>query len=48
MKPWDLPRVDLVIIGSVAVNPRSGRRLGKSHGYAEIEWGILTALSKAG
>lgn len=48
VKPWDLPRVDLVIIGSVAVNPTTGRRLGKSHGYAEIEWGILTALGKAG
>ena len=48
VKPWDLPRVDLVIIGSVAVNPTTGRRLGKSHGYAEIEWGILTSLGKAG
>lgn len=47
-KPWDLPRVDLVVVGSVAVNPKSGRRLGKSHGYAELEWGILTALGKAG
>lgn len=48
VKPWDLPRVDLVIIGSVAVNPRNGRRLGKSHGYAEIEWGILSIFDKVG
>nr|WP_193322588.1 5-formyltetrahydrofolate cyclo-ligase [Pyrobaculum calidifontis] len=48
VKPWDLPRVDLVVVGSVAVDPRTGRRLGKSHGYAEIEWGLLTLFGKAG
>lgn len=48
VKPWHLPRVDLVIIGSVAVNPKTGRRLGKSHGYAEIEWGILSTFGKVG
>jgi len=48
IEPWELPRIDLVIIGSVAVNPRNGRRLGKSHGYAEIEWGILSELNKVG
>lgn len=47
VRPWDLPPVDLAVIGSVAVNPRTGARLGKSHGYAELEWGILTALGKA-
>ena len=46
VKPWDMPQIDLVIIGSVAVNPSSGRRLGKSHGYAEIEWGIASMLGK--
>ena len=46
VKPWDMPNIDLVIIGSVAVNPINGRRLGKSHGYAEIEWGIASALNK--
>lgn len=45
--PRALPQVDLVVIGSVAVNPRTGARLGKSHGYAELEWGILTQLGKA-
>ncbi|BDR91791.1 5-formyltetrahydrofolate cyclo-ligase [Vulcanisaeta souniana JCM 11219] len=48
IKPWGMPRIDLVIIGSVAVNPNNGRRLGKSHGYAEIEWGIASALDKVG
>ncbi|ABW02179.1 5-formyltetrahydrofolate cyclo-ligase [Caldivirga maquilingensis] len=46
IKPWDAPQINLVIIGSVAVNPSNGRRLGKSHGYAEIEWGIVSALGK--
>lgn len=46
IKPWDLPKIDLVVVGSVAVNPKSGRRLGKSHGYAEFEWGILSAFGK--
>ncbi|MGC8972934.1 MAG: 5-formyltetrahydrofolate cyclo-ligase [Thermoproteus sp.] len=45
--PREMPRIDLVVIGSVAVNPRNGARLGKSHGYAELEWGIATALGKA-
>ncbi|RFA96338.1 5-formyltetrahydrofolate cyclo-ligase [Pyrobaculum aerophilum] len=48
VKPWELPKIDLVIIGSVAVNPKNGRRLGKSHGYAEIEWGILSTFDKVG
>ncbi|MCG2880131.1 MAG: 5-formyltetrahydrofolate cyclo-ligase [Vulcanisaeta sp.] len=48
IKPWDSPTIDLVIIGSVAVNPRTGARLGKSHGYAEIEWGIMRMLGKVG
>lgn len=46
--PEHLPQIDLVIIGSVAVNPKTGRRLGKSHGYAEIEWGILSYYGKVG
>ncbi len=45
VKPWDLPRVDLVVIGSVAVNKR-GVRLGKGEGYAELEWGILAECGK--
>ncbi|MGC8570350.1 5-formyltetrahydrofolate cyclo-ligase [Caldivirga sp.] len=46
IKPWDAPKIDLVVVGSVAVNPATGRRLGKSHGYAEVEWGIMSMFGK--
>jgi 5-formyltetrahydrofolate cyclo-ligase len=39
----DLPQVDLVVAGSVAVS-RSGARVGKGGGYSEIEYGILREL----
>jgi len=39
----DLPRVDLVVCGSVAVS-RNGSRVGKGGGYSEIEYGILREL----
>jgi len=39
----DLPKVDLVVAGSVAVS-RSGARVGKGGGYSEIEYGILREL----
>ena len=38
-----LPKIDLVVMGSVAVT-RDGRRLGKGHGYADLEYGILREL----
>jgi 5-formyltetrahydrofolate cyclo-ligase len=38
-----LPRVELVVMGSVAVT-RDGRRLGKGHGYADLEYAILREL----
>lgn len=38
-----LPKVDLVVMGSVAVT-REGRRLGKGHGYADLEYGLLREL----
>jgi 5-formyltetrahydrofolate cyclo-ligase len=38
-----LPRIDLVVMGSVAVT-REGRRLGKGHGYADLEYAILREL----
>jgi len=35
-----LPRVDLVVAGSVAVSSEGGR-IGKGEGYSEIEYGVL-------
>jgi 5-formyltetrahydrofolate cyclo-ligase len=35
-----MQQVDLVVVGSVAVNPR-GARLGKGAGYSDIELGLL-------
>lgn len=39
----DLPSVDLIVVGSVAVH-RDGRRLGKGEGYADREYAILREL----
>jgi 5-formyltetrahydrofolate cyclo-ligase len=39
----ELPRIDLVVMGSVAVT-RGGRRLGKGHGYADLEYAMLREL----
>lgn len=36
----NLPKVDLIVAGSVAVS-RNGVRVGKGGGYSEIEYGIL-------
>ncbi len=36
-------RIDLVVTGSVAVDPK-GSRLGKGEGYAELEYAILRTL----
>jgi 5-formyltetrahydrofolate cyclo-ligase len=38
-----MPRVDVIVIGSVAVTAE-GKRLGKGHGYADLEYGILREL----
>jgi 5-formyltetrahydrofolate cyclo-ligase len=38
-----MPNVDLVVMGSVAVT-RDGRRLGKGHGYADLEYALLREL----
>ncbi|KAL2636401.1 hypothetical protein R1flu_007880 [Riccia fluitans] len=34
-------KVDLIVIGSVAVDPFTGARLGKGEGFAELEYGML-------
>jgi len=39
----DIPKVDLVVVGSVAVS-RDGARIGKGRGYSELEYGILRSL----
>jgi 5-formyltetrahydrofolate cyclo-ligase len=39
----NLPKIDLVVTGSVAVS-RNGARVGKGGGYSEIEFGILRDL----
>jgi len=40
----DLPEVDLIVVGSVAVS-LDGARVGKGGGYSEIECGILRELN---
>lgn len=39
----DLPPLDLIVTGSVAVT-RAGKRCGKGHGYADLEYAILREL----
>jgi 5-formyltetrahydrofolate cyclo-ligase len=41
----DLPRIDLIVCGSVAVDPK-GKRIGKGGGYSDLEFALLreTAL----
>ena len=38
-----LPPIDAIVMGSVAVT-RDGSRLGKGHGYADLEYAILREL----
>ena len=39
----DLPAIDLLVFGSVAVST-SGERVGKGEGYAELEFAVLRTL----
>jgi 5-formyltetrahydrofolate cyclo-ligase len=41
--PDAVGRVDLVLVGSVAVSP-SGARVGKGEGYSDLEFAVLTEL----
>ncbi|KAJ4952481.1 hypothetical protein NE237_029313 [Protea cynaroides] len=34
-------KVDLIIIGSVAIDPNTGARLGKGEGFAKLKYGML-------
>ena len=43
--PPRIPEIDLVVVGSVAVD-LCGNRLGKGEGYSELEWGILFHFGK--
>ncbi|MDH5362648.1 MAG: 5-formyltetrahydrofolate cyclo-ligase [Aigarchaeota archaeon] len=43
VKLRDLPRVDLVVAGSVAVSPE-GARIGKGGGYSELEYALLREM----
>ncbi len=40
-----LPKIDLIVIGSVAVD-KYGTRIGKGGGYAELEYAVLKELNK--
>jgi len=49
-KPWakaialkDMPKMDAIVCGSVAVT-RRGRRCGKGEGYSDLEYAILGEL----
>ncbi|WP_418282748.1 5-formyltetrahydrofolate cyclo-ligase [Halorubrum sp. DTA98] len=41
--PEDVPHVDLVVSGSVAVTT-AGDRIGKGEGYSDLEWAVLREL----
>jgi len=41
--PEAVPRVDLVVSGSVGVTT-DGARIGKGEGYSDLEWGLLREL----
>lgn len=43
--PQNLPRIDLIVAGSVVVDVFGGR-LGKGEGYSELEYGILVECRK--
>lgn len=38
------PKVDLLVVGSVAVNEKTGARVGKGEGFAELEYAVLREI----
>jgi 5-formyltetrahydrofolate cyclo-ligase len=45
--PKDMPRIDLIVAGSVAVD-RQGARIGKGGGFSDLEFALLTELGLVG
>src|SRR5262249_61915784 len=45
--PRDMPRIDLIVAGSVAVNC-DGARVGKGGGFSDLEFALLTELGLVG
>jgi 5-formyltetrahydrofolate cyclo-ligase len=45
MAPENLPEIDLVVLGSVAVG-ENGERIGKGGGYADLEYALLRRFGK--
>jgi 5-formyltetrahydrofolate cyclo-ligase len=43
----EMPKIDLVVCGSVAVN-KEGARVGKGGGYSDLEFALLTESKKIG
>jgi len=43
--PSDLPKIDLIICGAVAIS-YNGIRIGKGSGYGEFEFAILREINK--
>lgn len=41
--PWEMEKIDLIVMGSVAVN-KKGCRIGKGGGYSDIEYAIAREL----
>jgi 5-formyltetrahydrofolate cyclo-ligase len=47
ISPADLPGIDLVVAGSVAVTT-DGARIGKGEGYSDLEWAVLAGIDRVG
>jgi 5-formyltetrahydrofolate cyclo-ligase len=46
-RPKDMPKIDLIVAGSVAVR-RDGARIGKGGGFSDLEFALLTELGLVG